>query len=121
ATYAPNLTREDERLDWTRSARQLYDQVRALVPFAGGFTLWNGGVFKIWNCRPAAEVPDANAAAQRPGGLLAADGRLYVRTGEGWLELIEVQPAGKKKMPASEWLRGTRLPPDAAFGGDAQD
>ena len=118
ATYAPNLTREDERLDWSREAKRLHDQVRGLSPFAGGYTLLNGEVFKVWQCRPA-EAPGsaANAADARPGTIRAADGRLFVAAGDGWLELLQVQPAGKKAMPAAEWLKGMRLPPGAAFGG----
>ncbi|AGA58304.1 Methionyl-tRNA formyltransferase [Thermobacillus xylanilyticus] len=115
ATYAPNLTREDERLDWSRGAKQLYDQVRGLSPFAGGYTLLNGEVFKVWQCRPA-DGPGGGADA-RPGTIRAAGGRLFVAAGDGWLELLQVQPAGKKAMPAAEWLKGMRLPPGAAFGG----
>ena len=48
ATYAPNLTRDDERIDWTRTSREIYNQIRGLVPYSGGFTLWNGDVFKVW-------------------------------------------------------------------------
>ena len=54
ATYAPNLTREDERLDWTRSARELFNQVRGLSPMAGGFTLLDGEPFKVRACRSGA-------------------------------------------------------------------
>jgi methionyl-tRNA formyltransferase len=115
ATYAPNLTREDERLDWSRTAKQLYDQVRGLVPFSGGFTLLNGEVFKVWKCRPAEDA--GGLADARPGAIRAEAGRLLVAAGDGWLELLEVQPAGKKAMPAAEWLKGTRLPPGASFGG----
>jgi methionyl-tRNA formyltransferase len=115
ATYAPNLTREDERLDWSRGAKRLHDQVRGLVPFSGGFTLLNGEVFKVWKCRPA-EAHGGPADAS-PGTIRAEAGRLLVATGDGWLELLEVQPAGKKAMPAAEWLKGMRLPPGAAFGG----
>lgn len=115
ATYAPNLTREDERLDWSRGARELYNQVRGLVPFSGAFTLLNGEVFKVWKCRPA-EVP-GGAAGAPPGTIRAEGGRLFVATGDGWLELLEVQPAGKKAMPAAEWLKGVRLSPGASFGG----
>lgn len=108
ATYAPNLKREDERIDWTRPAEQIANQVRGLVPFSGAFTTWNGEVFKVWACRlePAA----AGEAAAAPGTVLAAgaDG-LRVQTGQGVLCLLEVQPAGKKAMPASEFLRGGKM------------
>jgi len=115
ATYAPNLTREDERIDWSRGVKSICDQVRGLVPYSGGFTLLNGEVFKVWKCRPA-EGAGAPADA-RPGTIRAEAGRLLVAAGDGWLELLEVQPAGRKAMPAAEWLKGTRLPSGAAFGG----
>jgi len=116
ATYAPNLTREDERIDWSRTAGQLYDQVRGLVPMAGAFTYYNGEVFKIWACK--AESPAGAAGRQAlPGTVLeAGPAGLSVQTGDGALRLIEVQPAGKKAMPAAEWLKGTRVEPGARFG-----
>ncbi|MGG4395958.1 methionyl-tRNA formyltransferase [Paenibacillus thiaminolyticus] len=108
ATYAPNLKREDERIDWTHPAEQIANQVRGLVPFSGAFTTWNGEVFKVWACRP--EPADAGEAAAAPGTVLAAgtDG-LRIQTGQGILSLFEVQPAGKKAMPASEFLRGGKM------------
>ncbi|GAC41662.1 methionyl-tRNA formyltransferase [Paenibacillus popilliae] len=110
ATYAPNLKREDERMDWMRPAEQIANQVRGLVPFSGAFTTWNGEVFKVWVCRPEPVVPGEAAAA--PGTVLTAgaDG-LRVQTGQGVLSLLEVQPAGKKAMPASEFLRGGKMQP----------
>ncbi|WGU96946.1 methionyl-tRNA formyltransferase [Paenibacillus dendritiformis] len=108
ATYAPNLKREDERIDWTRPAEQIANQVRGLVPFSGAFTTWNGEVFKVWACRP--EPAATGEAAAAPGTVLTAgtDG-LQVQTGQGVLSLLEVQPAGKKAMPVSEFLRGGKM------------
>jgi methionyl-tRNA formyltransferase len=113
ATYAPNLTREDERIDWQRSAAELYNQVRGLVPMAGAFTYYNGELFKIWACR--AEAGAASGAL--PGTVLeAGPAGLSVQTGQGVLHLLEVQPAGKKAMPAAEWLKGTRAAAGDMFG-----
>lgn len=115
ATYAPNLTREDERIDWSRSAEAIRNQVRGLVPFAGAFTYWNGEVLKVWACRAAA---DKRGSGGEPGTVAAAgaDG-LFVQTGEVVLQVLEVQPAGKKAMPAAEWLKGVRLPEGTVLGG----
>lgn len=108
ATYAPNLKREDERIDWTRPAEHIANQVRGLVPFSGAFTTWNGEVFKVWACRP--EPAAAGEAAAAPGTVLAAGtDSLRIQTGQGILSLLEVQPAGKKAMPASEFLRGGKM------------
>ncbi|SFI29904.1 methionyl-tRNA formyltransferase [Paenibacillus sp. UNC496MF] len=117
ATYAPNLTRDDERIDWSRPARDVYNQVRGLSPMAGGFTVWNGEPFKVWGCEP---VKRGNAAAA-PGTVLAADERgIAVQTGADALLLTVIQPAGKKAMPASEWLKGARLAPGTVFGAEAE-
>ena len=56
ATYAPNLNREDERVDWSKSARAIFNQVRGLSPMAGAFTYLNGEVFKIWACAVPSEA-----------------------------------------------------------------
>ncbi|MCM3746147.1 methionyl-tRNA formyltransferase [Paenibacillus pasadenensis] len=119
ATYAPNLTREDERLDWSRSARELFNQVRGLSPMSGGFTLLGGEPFKVRVC--AAEDGQAPAGAA-PGQVLdaGADG-IRVATGSGVLRLLDIQPAGKRAMPAAEWLKGARLQAGTVFGAPAAE
>ncbi|WP_106768183.1 methionyl-tRNA formyltransferase [Paenibacillus faecalis] len=111
ATYAPNLTREDEKIDWTRTSRQIYDQIRGLVPFSGGFTLWNGEVFKIW----AAAIPGNHSMASKevvPGTVLdLSESGIVVKTGDGTLTLLTVQPSGKKAMDAAQFSRGTSMKP----------
>ncbi|MBB6736060.1 methionyl-tRNA formyltransferase [Cohnella zeiphila] len=120
ATYAPNLTREDERLRWERTSRELFDQTRGLNPMAGAFTFLDGEVFKVWGCR-APEESDAKlgaeALAAAPGTVLeaGADG-IRVRTGDGSLVLTQVQPAGKKALPAADYARGARLAPGTVLG-----
>ncbi|RIX49928.1 methionyl-tRNA formyltransferase [Paenibacillus nanensis] len=121
ATYAPNLTREDERIDWGKSARALFNQVRGLSPMAGAFTSLGGEVFKVWKC----EVPSSNGAGTAgaaPGTILTADASgIVVQTGEGKLVLTEVQPAGKRVMAVSDWVKGARIEPGTQFGiGEAQ-
>lgn len=115
ATYAPNLTREDERIDWSRPARALYNQVRGLLPMAGAFTLLNGETFKVWGC----EAIEASGESRQPAGtvLQTSDSGILVQTGDGSLLLTVIQPAGKKAMPAAEWLKGARLPAGSRFGG----
>lgn len=96
ATYAPNLSREDERIDWSRGSLELYNQIRGLVPFSGAFTLWNGETFKAWAAvKPQDEEQPGGSAA--PGTVLSVSERgVEVKTGDGTLLLTTVQPAGKK-------------------------
>lgn len=119
ASYAPNLSREDERIDWSRSARQLFNQVRGLSPMAGAFTLWNGEPFKVWRC--VVERAESAGSEHAPGTVLSADAEgIVVQTGTGTLRLLDIQPAGKRTMPAVEWLKGARLERGQQFGGDVQ-
>ncbi|QUL57424.1 methionyl-tRNA formyltransferase [Paenibacillus tritici] len=116
ATYAPNLSREDERMDWTRSSLDIYNQIRGLVPFSGAFTLWNGETFKAWAAaKPqAAEAAGSSAA---PGTVLSvSESGVEVKTGDGTLRLTTVQPAGKKAMSAADFSRGTTLAPGTVLG-----
>lgn len=116
ATYAPNLSREDERIDWSRSSREIYNQIRGLVPFSGAFTLWNGETFKAW----AAAKPEAGQGAggsAAPGTVLSvSEHSVEVKTSDGSLHLTTVQPAGKKAMSAADFSRGTALTPGTVLG-----
>lgn len=115
ATYAPNLSREDERIDWTAGSLATYNRIRGLVPFSGAFTLWNGETFKVW----AAAKPSAGNAggSAEPGTVLSVSERgVEVKTGDGILLLTTVQPAGKKTMSAADFSRGASLKPGAVLG-----
>lgn len=119
ATYAPNLTRDDERMDWNKPARALFNQVRGLSPMAGAFTYLDQEVFKVWSCEA---IPGHSAAADQIGVILEADDAgIVVQTGEGRLVLKQVQPAGKRVMSVSDWIKGARIGPGTRFGtGGAQ-
>ncbi len=106
ATYAPNLKREDEKIDWNASTRDIYNQIRGLVPFSGAFTLWNGEVFKAWASRKA----DKASKDAAPGTVLQlAEQGIEVKTGDGSLWLTRIQPSGKKQMEAAEFVRGNTM------------
>jgi methionyl-tRNA formyltransferase len=108
ATKAPRLKKTDGEVDWTRSARQIASQVRALKPWPGTFTTWR---------RPGAEpirlildhvsvVADAACDGQPGEAVLADKSRLHIATADGRLSLDRVQPAGKRSMAIDEFLRG---------------
>ena len=120
ATYAPNLRREDEWIDWNRTSRQIYNQVRGLRPWPVAYTTWNGEVLKIWEARrPEPSGKTAPQAEGAPGTVVRAGGDgIEVRTGDGTLLLTVVQPAGKRPMPAGDFVRGGRIAPGTVLGGD---
>ncbi|MCR8641712.1 methionyl-tRNA formyltransferase [Paenibacillus sp. N1-5-1-14] len=115
ATYSPNINRENELIDWTKSARGVFNQVRGLNPFPGAFTYFNGEVFKVW----ASELPVQNKQAgnANPGTVLHTDEQgIHVQTGDGVIILKQVQPAGKKAMEAAGLARGNQALLNAVFG-----
>jgi methionyl-tRNA formyltransferase len=102
ATYAPKLTREDGRLDWTQDAATLARRVRALNPWPGTFATLDGAPLKILAAQP-------EPGAGEPGTVL--DDGLLVAAGAGALRLTFVQAPGRSAMESMAFLRGRRVPP----------
>ena len=103
-TYASNISREQERIDWNKDARAIYNQVRGLHPWPVAYTTFEEANFKIW----WAQVGDT-AHNALPGEVIRIEKEFFeVATGEGGsLKILDCQPAGKKRMPTDEFLRGT--------------
>lgn len=110
-TYAERLTRADEWLDFTRSAEEVHNHIRGLSPWPGAAAHWQGGDLKIWSaarCSDAAELIAMQSEIEStPGTLITVGGVALVRCADGWLHLQDVQPAGKRRMAAADWLRGS--------------
>jgi len=104
ATLAPILTREDGLISFARTAKQNYDRWRGFQPWPGAHSLLRGKKLIVHRMRIA------EAASIPPGELLIDADRLFLGCAEDTaLELIEVQMEGKKRMTASEFLRGYQL------------
>ncbi|NQX57475.1 methionyl-tRNA formyltransferase [Paenibacillus qinlingensis] len=116
AVYSPNIRREDELLDWSRSATELWNHIRGLNPYPGAYTFWNGDVLKVWaSLKPTEAGRERSGAA--PGTVLSCSVQgIEVMTGAGTLWLTEIQPAGKKAMPVSEFIRGVQIPAGTVLG-----
>lgn len=98
---APKLTAEDGRLDWTADAEALDARIRGLTPEPGAFTELDGDRLKVL------DAVIAHDHASLPCGEFAGrSGRVLVGTATAPLELLQVQPAGKRPMPAADWWRG---------------
>lgn len=105
SSYAPMLKKEDGRIDWSRSAVRLHNQVRGLDPWPGAFCRLHGESLKIYKTFP--QVGEGG----RPGEIVAVDDEgLKVACGEGLLLIRELQLAGKKRLPVAEFVRGYALP-----------
>ncbi|MEU9010286.1 methionyl-tRNA formyltransferase [Streptomyces sp. NPDC048479] len=110
-SLAPKINVEDAHLDWTAPALRLDRLVRGCTPAPGAWTVFRGERLKLIQ---AALLPDRTALA--PGQLSAGKNNVYVGTGSHALELLWVQPQGKKPMRAADWARGVRIAPGERVG-----
>jgi methionyl-tRNA formyltransferase len=104
ATYCRPLRKQDGQLDWSRSARHLDRQVRACDPWPGTYTHWQGQRLKVLRVHPRPET----SARGTPGRVAELDPGIGVVTGQGVLELLEVQLAGKRPMDIEVFVHGQR-------------
>jgi methionyl-tRNA formyltransferase len=122
ATFAPMLSKELGLIDWSRSARDIHNLVRGLIPWPSAYTQFRGHNLKIWktacNCDETA-IDKAKSLSDQPGQIFELARKLYVKcdaSGHELLELLEVQPENKAKMKAADWLNGAHITSQDIFG-----
>jgi methionyl-tRNA formyltransferase len=108
ATYAPKITRDMARIEWTRDAALLERQVRAFDPAPGAWTSLDGASVKLFGGMAA-------VGSGEPGTVLAASDRLIVAGGTGAIAVSEVQPAGRNRLAVEEWVRGRGITAGSRF------
>ena len=118
ATYAPPLTTEDECIDWSCKAIDIYNRIRGLNPWPGAYTIYDGKRLKVWRALYPEQA--GKEITQKPPGTILAVGKdsMTVSTGEGTLTLLDIQPAGKKVMDAGSFCCGYRIEPGIRLCGD---
>jgi methionyl-tRNA formyltransferase len=105
ATLAPLLTKEDGAIDFTRGAADILNRMRGFQPWPGAYTSFRGKNLNLWAARIASNSP----ADIRPGELRVDNDRLLMGCGGGTaLEITELQPEGKKRMSARDFINGYR-------------
>ncbi len=107
-TFAPKITVEDARVDWSEPAMGVDRRVRACTPAPGAWTTYDGERVKLGPLSPA-------DGALPPGELLVGKNAVAVGTGSAAMKLGLVKAFGKKEMPAADWARGLRIEPGARF------
>jgi methionyl-tRNA formyltransferase len=108
ATLAPLLTKEDGLIRFERTATEIWNRLRGFSPWPGAHTTFRGKTLNVWNARPAPVGPEPLA----PGHLHALGEHLYVGCGQNTtLELLEVQPQGKRRVTAGDFINGYRVKP----------
>jgi methionyl-tRNA formyltransferase len=104
ATVTRKLVKEDGRIDWSRPGEWICRLVRAMDPWPTAYTFRGGDLLKVWRATPEPGLMG------RPGEVVAV-GResIVVAAGEGGVRVLEVQPAGRRRMTVEEFLRGYRV------------
>jgi methionyl-tRNA formyltransferase len=117
ASKAPRLTKEHGAIDWGRPAIEIKNLVRAVQPWPRAYTFWHrsaGAPMRLNIDRVQLAEPGELASAS--GEVVEATNRLLVSTGNGLLEVLTIQPAGKRAMSAAEFLRGNHVSVGDRFG-----
>ncbi|RAZ79257.1 methionyl-tRNA formyltransferase [Planococcus halotolerans] len=104
-TFARNISREQERIDWNRSAEEIYNQVRGLHPWPVAYTSFKQDNMKIW----WSEIADESKKGTPGKVVRLTEDAIHVQTGKGILAITELQPAGKKRMSAKDYLTGPKI------------
>ncbi|WP_461201981.1 methionyl-tRNA formyltransferase [Anoxybacillus sp. TBDG-1] len=114
ATFAYNIKPEQERIDWTKTGEDIYNHIRGMNPWPVAYTTYGDERWKIW----WGEKVQASSQAQ-PGTIVAVeqDGIIVATGNEIAIKITELQPAGKRKMSATDFLRGTTISTGTVLGG----
>lgn len=116
-TYAKKLDKKMGLIDFTQSARIIECLVRGLNPWPSAYTYYKGKILKIWQAESVDSIDNTGNAlndviSAAPGTIVKiTKDCIYVRTGEGFLVVKEVQPEGKRRMAAADYLRGCNMSP----------
>lgn len=110
ATYAPRITNEETRIDWTQPARAVRDRIRAFNPEPGAWTSIDDKRVKVFSAEPS-------ESSLRHGEIAISDGLVTIGAADGALAVTDVQPAGKRRMPGVDFARGLRLAAGARVHG----
>lgn len=121
ATKAPRLKKSDGLIDWSRSAQQIFDQLRAMQPWPKCFTFWHRkgkAPMRIIVGKIVMLPSESNSAS--PGTILQADEKLVLAAQNGAIEIQTLQPAGKRMLTAEEFLRGNKVQLGERFSSTAE-
>lgn len=111
-SFAPKINRVDAEIDWSETASQIENKVRAMNPEPVAWTMLNTESFRILEACAVA----TNVSSVSIGSVQLIDGKVFVKTSSGSLHLTTVQPAGKNEMKATDWFRGVKNKESIVFG-----
>lgn len=109
ATYCRLFTRDDGKIDWSKTTPEIYNHYRGLTPWPGVWTTWNSKRLKLLSITPSFE-------SGKPGVVSVTDNRIFIGTNAGSIEVAELQLEGKKAMTAETFLNGYKNFKGAVLG-----
>jgi methionyl-tRNA formyltransferase len=115
ATYTREMTKAEGRIDWRRPATEIERLTRAMNPWPGAWTMFDGKRLKVL------ELDISHEQSLPPGTITRIGNTILVGTGTSPIQLLRVQPEGRREVHAEEWYRGARLGPEARFEIPADD
>jgi methionyl-tRNA formyltransferase len=115
ATYAPKVTRDDAKVDWTLSADEVSRIIRAYDPKPSAFTTLNGNDVKLFGARMPGESSEPLRVGE-PGEVIDIRDGMFVACKDSSICIRDVQPSGKTRMRATEWARGRGISIGDRFG-----
>jgi len=106
ATFAPNIRRNEEKIDWTKDYLTIYNQIRGLHPWPVAFTTYEGKIMKVW----WAEIADGTyeAAPGEIAEIIDDEAFIVVCGDQKGLKITEIQPSGKKRLQVKDYLHGSK-------------
>lgn len=106
-TMAPMIQKEMGEIDWNKTSREIRNLIRGFNPMPGAFTTINNERMKVW----MAEITEIEADNAKPGDIIKANSKdgLLIKTGDGVIELTEIQMPNLKRMSAKDYLRGHKI------------
>jgi methionyl-tRNA formyltransferase len=118
ASFAPILTKEHGRIDWSLTSGEIYNRIRGLAPWPGAYSTFRGRLCQIWGRSSALVAVGDAAGTWEPGSLIVSNAVIEVVCGKGTrLQLEAVQLEGRKRISAPEFVNGARLASGENFGG----
>lgn len=115
ATKAPKIDSNVCQIDWKKSNIEIHNLIRGLSPSPGAFLKVNGKIYKVYNSRVITEIEQQkiingnNLQLIDNNEFFITKKNLFIKTGKGFLEILEIQPEGRKRMSAEEFLRGYKF------------
>ena len=112
-TPAPKIFKETCRIDWNREASAVHNHVRGLSPYPAAWSMLESAIIKIFATNLHPEGAPSNLG---PSSYVVMNGtRLFVGCSDKAIEVLEVQPQGKRRMTTADYLRGARIPAEGQF------